>query len=108
MSMRTLISLLAIALLGAFGAGVANAQATDVIRGRVTGPDSLPMQGVSVRATSYAGNVVKSTTTDKSGRFTIIFINGEGDYWIDMTRIAFAPKRFEVRKIGDEEVILAN
>src|ERR1043166_542313 len=84
------------------------AQQTDIIRGRVTGPDSLPAQGVEVRATSYAGNITKTASTDRSGRFTIIFINGEGDYWLDFRKLGLAPKRFEVKKIGDEEVLIAN
>jgi hypothetical protein len=53
---------------------------TDIIRGRVTDPDAHPVQGVEVRATSYQGRVTKIATTDKGGRFTIIYINGEGDY----------------------------
>src|SRR4051812_39024306 len=58
-------------------------QVTDVLRGRVTGPDTIPLSGVTVRATSYMGSVTKTATTDKSGRFTIVFLNGEGDYWLD-------------------------
>ncbi|MEP6495735.1 MAG: carboxypeptidase-like regulatory domain-containing protein, partial [bacterium] len=88
-------------------APAAAAQATDVIRGRVTGPDTA-VQGVNVKATSYQGSVIKTTTTDKRGVFTLIFINGEGDYWLDFTKIGFAPKRFEIKKIGDEEVMLAD
>src|SRR4051812_36221836 len=84
------------------------AQQTDVIRGRVTGPDSQPVQGVNVRATSYAGAIVKSASTDKNGHFTIIFINGEGDYWLDFAKLGYAPRRFEVKKFGDEEVMLAD
>src|SRR5438552_13983330 len=89
-------------------AHAAQAQQTDNIRGRVTGPDSLPVQGVEVRATSYAGNVTKTATTDKAGHFRIVFINGEGDYWLDFRKLGFAPKRFEVKRVGDEEVLIAN
>ena len=81
---------------------------TDIIRGRVTDPEAHPVQGADVRATSYAGRVTKATKTDKGGRFTIIFINGEGDYWIDFRKLGFQPKRFELRKVGDEEVMIAD
>jgi len=74
--MRSLLVALAIAV----SARMASAQQTDVIRGRVIGQDSLPIQGASIRATSYQGGVAKVATTDKGGRFTIVFINGEGDY----------------------------
>lgn len=102
--MRSIFVTLAIAL----SARMASAQQTDVIRGRVIGQDSLPIQGASVRATSYQGGVMKVATTDKGGRFTIVFINGEGDYWMDYTKVGYAPKRYEIRRIGDEEVLLAD
>ena len=44
----------------------------------------------------------------RRGRFTIVFINGEGDYWLDFTKVGYAPKRFEIKRIGDEEVLLAD
>jgi hypothetical protein len=81
---------------------------TDVIRGRVTDPDAKPVQGVEVTAMSYHGQVTKTATTDKSGRFTIIYINGEGDYWLNFRKLGFVPKRFEIKKVGDEEVMLAD
>jgi hypothetical protein len=104
--MPRLLSILLILIFTA--AEPASAQVTDVIRGRVTGPDSMPLQGVNVRATSYVGGITKTTTTDKNGRFTIIFINGEGDYWLDYMKLGFAPRRFEIKKIGDEEVMIAD
>ncbi len=102
--MRSVFVTLAIALC----ARMASAQQTDVIRGRVIAPDSLPIQGASVHATSYQGGVAKVATTDKGGRFTIVFINGEGDYWMDYAKVGFAPKRYEIRRIGDEAVLLAD
>ena len=81
---------------------------TDIIRGRITDASQAPVQGAEVKATSYFGQVSKTATTDKSGRFTIIFINGEGDYWIDVRKLGFQPKRFEIKKVGDEEVMIAD
>jgi len=81
---------------------------TDIIRGRITDPDAHPVQGAEVRATSYQGRVTKTATTDKTGRFTIAFINGEGDYWLDVRKLGFAAKRFEIKKVGDEEVMIAD
>jgi hypothetical protein len=81
---------------------------TDIIRGRVTDQDAKALEGVEVKATSYQGNVSKTATTDRGGRFTIAFINGEGDYWITMRKLGFAQKRFEIKKLGDEEVMIAD
>ncbi len=102
-----------LALLAAVGrllvaAPLLGQQPTDIIRGRVTGPDSLPIAGARITATSYQGNVAKSAESDKAGRFQLIFVNGEGDYWIDVAKLGFARRRFEIKKVGDEQVMLAD
>lgn len=84
------------------------AQSSDIIRGRVTGPDSLPIANVQVRATSFSGSVTKIARTDRRGRFTLLFVNGEGDYWLDFAALGYAAKRFEIKRIGEEEVLLAD
>jgi hypothetical protein len=68
-----------------------SAQTIDVIRGRITGPDSLPIVNATVRATTNLGNVSKSARTDRNGRYAITFPSGEGDYWIDVSALGFAP-----------------
>ncbi len=83
-------------------------QPTDIIRGRVTGPDSLPIVGARVTATSYIGNISKAADTDRGGRFQVIFINGEGDYWIEVVKLGFVRRRFEIKKVGDEQVMIAD
>ncbi len=88
--------------------GAANAQQADVIRGRITGPDSAAIQGVVVTATSIGGNVSRTSRTDASGRFTITFPNGEGDYMISLAAIGYAAKRFEIKRTADEEILIAD
>jgi carboxypeptidase family protein len=84
------------------------AQQADVIRGRVTGPDSLAVEGVTVTATSISGGVNRTTRTDKNGRFTITFPNGDGDYMVSFAALGFAAKRFEVKRTADEEILVAD
>ena len=88
-------------------ASTARAQA-DVIRGRVTGPDSLPIENVTVTATSIGGNVNRTARTDRNGRFTISFPSGEGDYMVSFAALGYAAKRFEVRRIADEDILIAD
>jgi hypothetical protein len=110
-SLRALLVGLAGALLAVSAATpAASQQSTDIIRGRVTGPppDTLPIAGARITATSYQGNVSKTAQTDKNGRFQVIFVNGEGDYWIEVAKIGFNRRRFEIRKVGDEQVMLAD
>jgi len=83
--LRVLLTFLGGALVAASAATPAAAQqSTDIIRGRVTGPppDTLPIVGARITATSYQGNISKTAQTDKNGRYQIIFVNGEGDYWL--------------------------
>lgn len=102
------IALLVCALLAVVMTQPAMAQQLDVIRGRVTGPDSTPVSGVTVKATSFSGNVSKSARTGRNGRFSITYPNGEGDYWLEFHAIGYVAKRFEIKRIADEEILLAD
>jgi hypothetical protein len=86
----------------------ARAQQSDIIRGRVTGPDSLPLEGVVVTATSLMGNVSRTARTDRNGRFTINHSAAEGDYMVSFAALGFAVRRFEVKRIADEEILVAD
>ncbi|HUR91147.1 MAG TPA: TonB-dependent receptor, partial [Gemmatimonadaceae bacterium] len=86
----------------------AGAQQADVIRGRITGPDSAAVEGATITATSIGGNVSRSARTDKNGRFTITFPGGDGDYMVSVTLLGYAPRRFEVKRVADEEILLAD
>jgi hypothetical protein len=86
----------------------ASAQTTDVIRGRVTGPDNAPIQSVNVTATSLSGNVSRSSRSDKDGKFSITFPNGDGDYIVSFAILGFQAKRFEVKRTADQEFLIAD
>ncbi len=85
-----------------------DAQQTDVIRGRVISADSLPLENVQVTVTSISGNVSRSARTDRSGRFTITFPGGEGDYIVSFAAIGFTPRRYELRRVADEDILIAD
>jgi hypothetical protein len=86
----------------------AAAQQVDVIRGVITGADNAPIENANITATSVAGGVNRNARTDKSGRFTITFPGGEGDYFVNVTAIGFAPKRFEVKRTADQDILVAD
>ena len=88
--------------------GRAAAQQADVIRGRVIGPDSLPIPEVLVTVTSFSGNVSRTARTNKDGRFTVTFAAGDGDYMVAFAAIGYAAKRFEVKRMADEEILVAD
>ncbi len=107
MSLRRLAGYL-LTLAALLVAAPLQAQQLDVIRGVITGPDSLPIAGARVTATSLSGNVNRNARTDTKGRFTITFPGGDGDYFVTVTAIGFSPRRFEVKRTADQEVLLAD
>ena len=86
----------------------AAAQQLDVIRGQVTGDDDDPVENANVTATSVGGGVNRTVRTDRNGRFTITFPGGDGDYFITVTSIGYTPRRFEVRRTADQEILVAD
>lgn len=84
------------------------AQQVDVIRGRVTGAENEPLENVSIIVTSISGNVNRTARTDRQGRFTVTFPNGDGDYMVTFNALGYAQKRFEVKRTADEEFLLAD
>src|ERR1041385_5847645 len=105
-SFRRFSLLLGILLVSA--ATTARAQESDIIRGKVTGPDSLPLENVKVTAMSIATNQSISRNTGKDGRFTIVFPNGGGDFIISYSAIGFQPQQKEVKREQDEAILIAD
>lgn len=106
MSLRTFAFALGLCISGA--AVSAGAQDSDIIRGKVTGPDSLPLENVKVTAMSLSTNQSISKNTNKDGRYTIIFPNGGGDYMVTYAAIGFQPTQKEVKREQDEAILIAD
>src|SRR2546427_4541536 len=102
---------LVVALAGGGGARAAGAQVgttTDIITGTVTGPDSQPLAGAVVVATSLETRVSRQRTTDLHGRFTIVFPDGGGRYELTARFIGMAPAQVSVARQADEDRIEAS
>ena len=82
----------------------------DVIRGRVTSASQgdAPIENASVTATSLAGGVNRSARTDRNGRYTITFPNGDGDYFVTVIAIGYVPRRFEVKRTADQDILIGD
>ena len=85
-----------------------SAQQLDIIRGQISTADGKPLEDAKVTATSIGGNVNRSARTDKNGRFTITFPGGEGDYFVEVSAIGYALRRFEVKRTADQEILVAD
>src|SRR5437867_4594007 len=78
---------------------------TDIITGTVTGPDSQPLAGAVVTATSLETRVSRQRTTDARGRFTIVFPDGGGRYELTARFIGMAATQITVARQADEDRI---
>jgi hypothetical protein len=96
-----------VALLGRVGPAAAQ-DASDIIRGRVVGPDKQPIENVTVTATSLVTQTSRTARTNKDGRYTIVFNGGGGDYMMSFAAIGLQPTRFEVKREVDEDVLVAD
>src|SRR5262245_5319223 len=81
---------------------------TDVIRGKVTSAEGLPLPGVRVTATSIPGNVTREARTNNQGTYQIAFPGGPGDYIMGYALIGYNFRQFEIKRVADEDVLVAD
>lgn len=79
-------------------------QHTDVIHGRVTGPDTAGIAGATVAVLVAPGTPPKITRTDAMGAYSITIENGGGTYTVAVNMLGYAPQRRQVAREGDKEI----
>ena len=108
MSLRRLLYLGALSFAALATTAFALQAQTDVIRGKITGPDNAPVERATVTVTTLSGNVSRSARTGKDGRYTVTFPGDEGDYFVTIAALGFAQKRFEIKRTGDQDILVAD
>jgi hypothetical protein len=81
---------------------------TDILTGRITGPDSTPVAGAHVEAQSTETGITRTTTTDAHGRYTILFPDGGGQYRLTVRYLGMAPTAVLVQRQADEDRLITN
>jgi hypothetical protein len=81
---------------------------TEIIAGRVVGPDSQPLPGARVDVTSLETGVVKHTVTKADGRFTLLFRDGGAQYTVSVKFIGMAPATMTLTRQADEDRLVAD
>lgn len=81
---------------------------TELITGRVTGPDSAPIVGARVEVTSVASGVKRLITTRNDGRYTLLFREGGSQFRITITALGMRPTTFALNRRGDEDRLVAD
>ena len=77
--------------------------ATDIIIGKVIGPDSQPVAGAKVLIVSASTNAQRSILTRDDGRFTVLFRDGGGTYRLLVTMLGFRPANLTIARQADED-----
>ncbi len=62
---------------------------TEIIAGRVTGADSLPIASARVEVVSLATGVIKRTTTRADGRFSLLFRDGGTQFRVTVNALGW-------------------
>src|SRR5687767_447951 len=89
-------------------AGTASAQESDVLTGRVLGPDGKPVVGARVEVMSIETEITRSSLTNEQGRYMIQFPDGGGRYLLRISYIGLADFIRTVAREGSEELLLTN
>ena len=83
----------------------AAAQRTDVIRGRVTGLDTMPIVGATVIVTDTVAKTPRPPVrTDAKGAFSVSVDNGSGTYMVVVTMLGYGPQRRVVARGADGSI----
>jgi hypothetical protein len=83
-------------------------QRSDILVGRVTGPDGRPLASALVRALSVETELVRSVTTGEDGRYLILFPDGGGLYVLQVTMLGMADWTRVVVREGYQDILLEN
>lgn len=71
---------------------------SETVRGRVTDDSSRVVVGGTVHVTRDPDRLIKQTTTDSTGRFTVVFDSGTGDYLVAVTSEGLRGARRRVQR----------
>ena len=93
-----LVTVFAVALPSVLKAQVGST--TDIVLGRVTGPDSLPLENARVEVTSPESGITRNRLTNAKGQYSIVFPDGGGAYQLRVTYLGMAPFQTTIQRQG--------
>ena len=99
-------------IVAAFGVpALARAQVgstTDIITGKVTGPNGEPIAGARVEVMSLETQVTRFRTTNEKGQYTLLYPDGGGQYRVTFKAIGMAPFTMNLNRQADEDRLEAD
>jgi hypothetical protein len=109
--MRLLRHTLFVAVLTLLAAVPSRAQVgstTDIIMGKVTGPEGEVIANARIEVTSSETGITRRRTTNDKGEFSIIFPDGGGNYLLKVNFIGYGPYQANVNRQADEDRLVHN
>ena len=97
-----------ILLLGVIAAPASAQSVTEIIRGRVFGPDSQPVTQADVRVTGLVSRMTQSARTDARGNFTVVFPQAEGEYLLVARKVGLRVGSSRISRVGLSQVLTGN
>lgn len=80
--------------------------ATDILTGRVVDETGKPVVHAQVKVTSLATQITRTTYTDDSGKYVLLFPDGGGQYQMVVSSLGLADRTVMVAREGVEEVLI--
>ncbi|MCC6245051.1 MAG: carboxypeptidase regulatory-like domain-containing protein [Gemmatimonadaceae bacterium] len=80
----------------------AAAQRTETLRGRVTSDSGRTIPNAAVIITRGPDRLIQQGVTNDSGRYSITFENGTGDYLVAVQAAGYKPARRRVTRVAEE------
>ena len=81
---------------------------TDIITGKVTGPNGEPIAGARVEVMSLETQVTRFRTTNEKGQYTLLYPDGGGAYRVTFKAIGMAPFVLNLNRQADEDRLEAD
>jgi len=76
---------------------------TDILTGKVVGPNGEPIAGARVEVLSLETQVSRFRTTNEKGQWTLLYPDGGGNYRVTVKAIGMAPSVQNVNRQADED-----
>lgn len=82
---------------------------TEAVRGTVRDDSARAVAGAVVHVTRGPDRLTQQDTTDRNGRFTVVFPAGTGDYLVSVRAVGYATARRRIlRSAGASDTLVAN
>ena len=110
-SLRSIAARLGAALLLTVVPATVSAQigaTTDIITGTVKAENGSPIRDATIEVLSLETNVTRRARSNAQGRYTILFPDGGGEYRVTIRSIGMAPATVELRRLSDEDRLVAD